>query len=119
MKIFRLAKPHDSDYARAFFRGSWSDGELCSECEGSTESRIEPLILGWVPGSGEVPDFLWPGFQEIVLAEPATDRLASIKGYSFGPVQFLDHPNLDSLVIPPRYLELWVTPVEHSSSLVR
>jgi hypothetical protein len=41
--------------------GTWSDGELCSECGRSSERMIAPLQMKWESGCDEIADFSWDG----------------------------------------------------------
>jgi hypothetical protein len=122
MRIWRFADPSDEQYASAGRRGSWTEATgtgPCPECSSSRQTRVQPLILVWEPGSDQVGDFTWPGFgSEVVAAEAVVAELeASFAGFERGPIEMVDDPDLvrtrkRRVRLPyegPALYELWTT----------
>jgi hypothetical protein len=70
----------------------------------------------WKPGSDEVGDFTWPGFDnEVVITEDVVEGLREFEGFEPGPVEMVEEPdakNRRRVSLPydgPRLFELWVT----------
>lgn len=121
MRIWRFTTPSDDRYASAGRRGSWTDGNAgnCPECSSSRQTRTQPLILVWEPGSALVGDFVWAGFgSEVVATERVFDALeSSFGGFERGPIEMVDEPDLARGAEPrvrlpyegPPLYELWTT----------
>lgn len=69
--VWAMKSPGEDDvFAQAICRGTWTKGVDCAGCGSSTEKRISPLIIEWVPGSDRVGDFVWPGYgQGLIISE--------------------------------------------------
>jgi len=59
-------------------------------------------VLEWLPGSGLVPDFCWPGFNdEVVVSQRVRELLnGEIGGTRFLPIQMWQNPRLGLLKRP-------------------
>lgn len=126
MKLFRFTDPSDSRFARAGRRGRWSEGEgLCGVCGASQETRRQPLVIEWEPGSDLVGDFVWPGLDDdVALTRAAFEVLAAkFSGFEAGPVEMIEpsrsprrsgsssgySPTVRLPYEGPELVELWVT----------
>lgn len=101
MKLYHFHNPHDYRYARAGRLGTWSASKgVCLECRRSTQERIPPLILEWLPDSDQIGDFVWPAIDdEVVVAQHVRDALrSSFVGFQFEVVEMYQDPKLR----PPR-----------------
>jgi hypothetical protein len=139
--IWTLEDPRDAQFAEAGCRGAWSDGLYCPECRGSTEERIQPLILEWRAGSDRIGDFTCTGVcSGFAVSEQAGKALQRyFKGFELGPVKMIQGTKLKKpkrvtkrtkprVWLPyagPMLYELWVTTWVHmdrertSAKLVR
>lgn len=123
MKLWRFHDPSDERFAAAGLRGSWSPprGGVCPECGASRQIRVQPLLLVWEPGSDEIGDFSWPGFDsEVVVKDGVLQMLGPrVSGFEPGPGEVIqDIPPLPArgrkrrVPFPyrgPALHELWVT----------
>jgi hypothetical protein len=77
MRLYHFADPHIYWFAEAGRRGTWSPSPgLCPECQRDRSVRVPPLIIEWEPGSAQVGDFTWPGFNdELVVTQRVRDAL--------------------------------------------
>jgi len=95
MKIWKLIDPVSgchriSPYADAGWRGSWSKGHLCLECNRPAWERIPPLLLVWEPGSREISDFTFVS-GTFVATQSVLDFLQSrVRGIRPGPVKMIE-----------------------------
>ena len=70
--------------------GTWSDGELCSGCGGSSEKLIPPLQIEWEPGTENIGDFAWCYSTCCVVSDAARHFLEQSQfECSFEPVEVL------------------------------
>ena len=76
------------------------------------------MLIAWEPGSDEVGDFSWPGFDsEVVVTDPVLEALRSFSGFEPGPVEVVEDADArrrrgTRVRLPyrgPRLHELWVT----------
>lgn len=73
--IYHLRDPRDPRFASAALRGTWKrGGGLCPECGAGTSELIPPLIIEWETGSGVIGDFVWPGFDNLVVVSDRVRR---------------------------------------------
>ncbi len=78
---------------------------------------MQPLVMVWEPGSCEVGDFTWPGFDsEVVATSAVLDVLDQFDGFKPGPVEIVEDPGTPRrgkrVRLPydgPPLHELWVT----------
>lgn len=99
MELYHFVDPQDLRFARAGRRGTWfpTPGPgVCPECRRSRQERVPPLIIEWLPGSDEVGDFTWPGFNdEIVVTQRVREALeCNFRGFEFHPIKIYQDPKL-------------------------
>lgn len=118
--MWRFSDPRDGRFAAAGRRGSWTERSpegVCPSCSASRQVRAQPLVMVWEPGSGEVGDFTWPGFDsEVVVTGNVLEALNQFQGFEPGQVKIVedaDAPKRAKRVrLPyngPPLHELWVT----------
>lgn len=67
MKIYLIKEPSKNEgFAEFSHVGTWSDGDICEECENTTERLIEPLLIEWEPGYDMIGDFSWCGYTSVI-----------------------------------------------------
>lgn len=121
--MWRLSDPGDGRFAAAGRRGAWKKGTegasdaVCASCASARQVRAQPLLMVWEPGSCEVGDFTWPGFDsEVVVTPVVLEVLDQFDGFEPGPVEIVEDsvgPRRGKRVrLPhdgPSLRELWVT----------
>src|SRR5262249_26511583 len=128
MRIWRLSDPRDPCFARASWRGTWTDGALCPECTSSSERRTKPLIIEWESGSDIIGDFTCTGgWDGLMVNEDAMDKLhRRFLGFERGPVTMIQDKKVmlpkqsrraqPRIWLPykgPPLYEIWVTTHVH------
>lgn len=134
MKIWRLENPIDPKFARAGWRGAWSQGALCGSCTGSSEERVKPLIVAWQQGSDLIGDFTCTaaGCDGFMMTDRVfRDLTSNFRGFEGGPVEMVrddesddatpgEEPSGPCVELPyrgPRLFELWVTAYVHMDAV--
>ncbi len=88
MKLYLLDEPHGNrEFAEFSHVGTWSDGELCSECGWSTESLTPPLQVAFDPDSDVIGDFSWCGYTMVVVGRVRSFLRENGFGCRFGRVE--------------------------------
>jgi hypothetical protein len=128
MRLWRFTSPVDDTFAEGGQRGSWSapaGGRVCPECSSSRQSRIQPLLLAWLPGSDLVGDFTWCGLAgEVAVTERVVAALRGhCHGFEPGAVEMVEDneasasrrgkPRVRLPYSGPALHELWVTTWVH------
>lgn len=76
------------------------------------------MVIAWEPGSDEIGDFTWPGFDsEVVVTDAVLDELRPSSGFDPGPVEVVEDADASKkrgkrVEVPyrgPSLHELWVT----------
>ena len=96
MRIYHPKDPRDPAYASATIRGTWTPGRgPCPECKASTSELLAPLVVEWEPGSDVVGDFVWPGFDNVVVVSDRVRRaLEEQFPCDFRPVEMRQDPGV-------------------------
>ena len=90
MRFYSLLDPRLlTEYAEFSHVGTWSEGELCPQCERPTSRLTEPLQIEWEPDFDRIGDVSWCGYTAVVTAEVAAKLKEHGFEVAFGKVQVM------------------------------
>lgn len=130
MKLYRIVEPSwlNLDFAELSPIGTWSSSTgVCYECGGSNQERVQPLVAEWQPGSDLIADVTWAAFQPVLTCKLFCDLRSRFRGFTNGPVEYVQDPKLKRPVrvtrrnrrrvwLPydgPELCEVWVAEFRH------